>query len=60
VTVPLSTATLLDDERDLAVVSIDWSDPNIQLNEEIYEVCIQVLVSGEPLGELACKSFGPF
>jgi len=59
-TVALSSATLLDDERDLAVISIGWEDPNIRLVGETYEVCVQVLVSGEPLGELACRSFGPF
>ena len=59
-TVALSSATLLDNERDLAVVSIPWDDPYVQLVGEIYEVCVQVLVSGEPLGELACDRFGPF
>ena len=59
-TVALSSATLLDDERDLAVISIAWDDPNQQIVSEIYEVCVQVLVSGEPLGELACRDFGPF
>lgn len=57
--VPLSSTTPYPDTRsqDLVEVRVDWDDAAPNVHADVYEVCVQVLAGGNPVGGNEC---GPF
>lgn len=57
----VSDTTVFDTEKDLAEVVVPWTaDETPQQADELYTVCVQVLVSDHPFGDQKCSDYGPF
>jgi hypothetical protein len=58
--VPVSAGSVFDGSRDLAMISIEWDDPNTVIHDfETIYVDIQVLAGGHELGEVQSADFLP-
>ncbi|MDH3892485.1 MAG: hypothetical protein OEV49_15570 [candidate division Zixibacteria bacterium] len=57
--VPMSMTSIFPDtdERDLVHVLVEWNDAARNVHAEVYEVCVQVLAGGIPLGGNECDIF---
>lgn len=57
----VSDATVFGTEKDVATVVVPWTaDETPRQADEVYTVCVQVLVSDHPFGDEKCSEFGPF